>query len=265
MAEAASGDTQLATEIERIEAIINSPDLRNLRARASRTDGAVRPRDAATIVIVDGKPGNHRILMGRRNRSLKFMPGALVFPGGSVDRADASIPAADMLNAPTEEKIVANLRGRPSKRRARGLAMAAIRELSEECGLLIGKAGQVETPHPDWEAFRHNGIVPAIGGLGLLSRAITPPGMPRRFDTWFFVTRADEIGHEPEGGFRPSGELEQLEWITPEAAIAGQTREITRVMIVELMHRLERDPTLDPSFPAPFYHSVRNRFHKEMI
>ncbi|GIL03082.1 MAG: NUDIX hydrolase [Alphaproteobacteria bacterium] len=265
MTDGTGEEPRLAAELERIRAIIRSPRLRDERARLRRPGGAVRPRDAATIIIVDGSPGRQRILMGKRNRALAFMPGALVFPGGSVDRGDAAVPSADVLHPDTERRIIANLRGRPSRRRARGLAMAAIRELGEETGLLVGEHGLADLPSGTWAAFGEHGLVPAIGRLSLLSRAITPPGMPRRFDTWFFVVGSEAIGHQPTDGFRPSGELEELAWLTPEEAIAGATREITRVMIVELMHRLERDPGLDPGYPAPFYRAVRNRFHKDII
>ena len=153
--------------------------------------------------------------------------------------------------------------------------MAAVRELAEESGLLIGREGDMNTAHParihpakihpDWRDFHEARVVPAIGGLALFARAITPPGPPRRFDTWFFLARASEIAHEPEGGFRPSGELEALQWLTPQEAFDGPTREITRVMLVELMRRLKTDPGLDPSVPAPFYHALRSRFKREVI
>ena len=265
-ADETAGNDRLTGEVARIEAIINSPKIRDLRQR--RREGAhpaLRPRNAATIIVVDGKGSKARILMGRRNRTLTFMPGALVFPGGSVDRADAHVAPADHLHPATEAKILANLRGKSTPRRARALAMAAVRELGEESGLLIGRSGDLASKHPDWADFRDNRVVPAVGGLVLFARAITPPGQPRRFDTWFFAARAEEIAHEPPGGFTPSGELEELRWLRPQEAIEGPTREITRVMLVELMHRLERDSALDPAWPTPFYHSVRSRFHKDMM
>lgn len=262
--EARTGAGGLAKEIARIETIINSPHMRERRAR-NRGAPAIRPRNAATIVVVEGKGDRARVLMGRRNRALTFMPGAMVFPGGSVDRTDNSVPSADTLHPDIERKIVDNMRGRPSARRARALGMAAVRELSEECGLLIGRPGETGALHPDWEPFERHGVVPALGGLRLLARAITPPGPPRRFDTWFFVARAEEIAHMPEGGFAPSGELEELQWLSPEEAIGSDTREITRVMLVELMGRLKRDPAFDPGHPAPFYHAMRNRFHKDIM
>ncbi|MEC9342870.1 MAG: NUDIX hydrolase [Pseudomonadota bacterium] len=259
-------EPRLHDEVARIEKIINSPDLRALRTRDhARPQAAVRPRNAATIMLVDGKGPNARVLMGRRNRSLAFMPGALVFPGGSVDRADSIVPPADALDPATEAKILSALRGKPTQRRARAIGMAAVRELGEESGLLIGKPGALASAHPDWEEFRRENIVPCISGLVLFARAITPPGPSRRFDTWFFTAHADEIAYRPPGGLLPSGELEELQWLTPREAIEGPTREITRVMLVELMRWLDVDPALDPSFPVPFYFARRSRFRKTTI
>ncbi len=51
----------------------------------------------------------------------------------------------------------------------------------------------------------------------------------------------------------------------PRDAMDGDTREITRVMLVELMHRLERDPGFDPDYPAPLYQSRHGRFQKTMM
>lgn len=193
------------------------------------------------------------------------MPGALVFPGGSVDRSDGSIPSVDELNPITRSRLLDAMRGRPTSRGARALAMAAVREVAEESGLLIGKQGEFRSDHKDWKDFRDAGIVPSISQLRLFARAITPPGVSRRFDTWFFLARASSIGFTPENGFDPDGELEDLQWITPDQAIAENTREITRVMLVELLHRLEADPDLSEEYPAPYYHTVGNRFQKKII
>ncbi len=253
-------------EIGRIQRIIDAPQSRHLRDHAGPSVGpAVRPKNAATMILIDNDGPKPRILMGRRNRALKFMPGAFVFPGGSVDRADGSIPSIDELDEATHERIRAHARGRPTPRTARALGMAAIREMCEETGLLIGRSSSSPPGHPHWQPFAARGIGPSLSGLRLLARAITPPGMRRRFDTWFFVGTADTIGHVPAGGFEPSGELEGLQWIAPDEAIAADTREITRVILVELMNRLERDPGLDPVYPAPFYSAVHGRFNRTMM
>ncbi len=225
----------------------------------------IRPRDAATLVIVQRDGRETRVLMGKRHHSLKFMPGALVFPGGSVDRMDGLVPTADELPIATRRLLMSNMRGKGSARAAKAIGVAAIRELAEECGLLIGKPGNTASFHPDWAPFAERGLAPSIAGLSVLARAITPPGPPRRFDTWFMVTTAEQIAHTPQNGFNPSGELEELQWVRPRDAMEGDTREITRVMLVELMHRLERDPQLDPDYPAPFYQSLHRRFQKSMM
>lgn len=252
----------LSAELERIEALINTPSKRDPSANTSPPVAGVRPLNASTLVIVQNQGRDLRVLMGKRHHSLKFMPGALVFPGGRVDASDATAPASEELPAETTRLIVAHMRGRKTARGARALGMAALRELAEESGLLIGDANNgIAAPH-GWPGYGERQITPSLAGLALLARAITPPGLPRRFDTWFFVTTADRIAHTPQGGFSPSGELEELQWIRPQEALQAQTREITRVMLVELMHRLERDPGLDPAHGAPCYRTVNRRFQK---
>ncbi|WP_162841464.1 NUDIX domain-containing protein [Salaquimonas pukyongi] len=140
-----------------------------------------------------------------------------------------------------------------------------MRELLEETGHLIGRKAATLPRHPDWQAYRQKGLAPSLDRLRLLARAITPPGMHRRFDTWFFVTRLDERHVQPDGGFAPSGELEELKWLTPEAAMAEDTREITRVILVELINRLKEDPRLDPAWPAPCYTTQHDRFKRKMM
>ncbi|MEM9278023.1 MAG: NUDIX domain-containing protein [Pseudomonadota bacterium] len=259
----ASGN--LDDEMDRVEAHINSQQVREERARNRGTRGYVRPKNASTMILLDGPVDDPLVLMGKRNKKLKFMPGALVFPGGSVDRFDGSVPSVTELTQQTSNRLKVSMRGRPTDRGARALGMAAIREVAEESGIMVGKSGDLSTDHDHWKEFRQAGIVPSLSGLRLFARAITPPGMDRRFDTWFFIAHASEVGFTPAGGFSPDGELEDLQWIKPEKAITESTREITRVMLVELIRRLREDRELSDAYPAPYYHTVGNRFHKTMI
>src|ERR1044072_7136288 len=48
----------------------------------------VRPRDAASLILLRGKGRDLELLAGRRPGHVKFMPGVWVFPGGAVDRDD---------------------------------------------------------------------------------------------------------------------------------------------------------------------------------
>ena len=54
---------------------------------------AVRPKDAATLLIVRRGAGEPRVLMGQRSAQHKFMPNKFVFPGGKVDVGDGRIRA----------------------------------------------------------------------------------------------------------------------------------------------------------------------------
>ena len=86
------------------------------------------PKDASTLIILDGKGPDTKMLMGHRHEGHKFMLGLFVFPGGRVDSHDGSVPAANELHPIIEEKIFKHLRAKPSRRRARALALATIRE-----------------------------------------------------------------------------------------------------------------------------------------
>ncbi len=64
---------------------------RGHRAGAPPKARALRPRDAATLIIVDQSSGEPRVLLGRRRLDMAFMPGRYVFPGGRVDPADRHV------------------------------------------------------------------------------------------------------------------------------------------------------------------------------
>ncbi len=80
--------------------------------------------------------------------------------------------------------------------RARGLALAAVRETFEETGILIGERGAApRTRSPAWMKFFAHGIAPRLDTLTFIARAITPPNRTRRFDARFFMARCEH--HRP--------------------------------------------------------------------
>src|SRR5438552_12384874 len=83
---------------------------------------ALRPRDAATLIIVDSSSGEPRVLLGRRRLDMAFMPGRYVFPGGRVDPADKLIAVEDELRSGDLRKLMVAMKGTPSAARARALA-----------------------------------------------------------------------------------------------------------------------------------------------
>ena len=110
---------------------------RERRERAGRA--ANRPRDAATLILVDRSQGAARALLGRRHPGHAFMPNKFVFPGGALEPADRRMSVATPLDPLVEAKLMAETR-RPSPDFARALALAAIRETFEETGLALGVA-----------------------------------------------------------------------------------------------------------------------------
>src|SRR5579871_1478322 len=97
--------------------------------------GVLRPKDAATLVLVKREGREPRVLMGQRHGNMAFMANKYVFPGGRVDPADMRIPVTSELRP----HVAARAGHGSTPARARGLALAAIRETFEETGVLVGE------------------------------------------------------------------------------------------------------------------------------
>ena len=211
-----------------------------------------RPRDAATLVLVDHSTGEPRVLMGRRRADQIFLPNKFVFPGGRVDRADARAPSADELRSAESTKLMIEMRGDPSPSRPRALALAAIRETFEETGLLVG-AQRMAKRLPEagpWRGYLALGVMPRLSSLTFFARAITPPGRPRRYDTRFFTADASEIAHRIEV---TDGELSSVDWFTLDDMRSLDLPGITRVVIEDLADRLKAGLPGPPDAAVPFY------------
>lgn len=225
---------------------------------------ALRPRDAATLIIVDTSSGEPKVLLGRRRMDMVFMPGRYVFPGGRVDPADKIIDVHDDLSEDDRAKLLVAMKGTPSLTRARALALAAIRETFEEAGLLIGRPSQNQAPAkaPDWVHFYAHGYEPSLAQLTFFARAITPPGRPRRFDTRFFCVPAEAIAHRVP---IQSGELSDLEWHSLVSARSLELPNITRVILEDLGERIAANALHAPEVPVPFYHRRQGSFRRDLI
>jgi 8-oxo-dGTP pyrophosphatase MutT (NUDIX family) len=222
-----------------------------------------RPRDSATLILLDGPSTAPRVLLGKRNERHAFMPGKFVFPGGAVDAADARIAAANGLDADTERRLLHRLR-RASPARARALALAAIRETCEETGLLIGHPdGNAPAPSPAWKPFADSKLRPNLAALTFVARAITPPGRPRRFDARFFVAHRRDVAAELPDVIGPDSELVELRWLGFAEAREANLPLITRVVLGEIESRLKADSFSRP--PVPFYHYLHGRVRREEI
>jgi 8-oxo-dGTP pyrophosphatase MutT (NUDIX family) len=219
----------------------------------------VRPRDAGSLVIVETATGVPRILFGRRRPDLKFAPGKYVFPGGRVDAADARLETAEELPEIEMAKLLADMKGRPSRGRARALALAAIRETFEETGLVIGQpAGSVATMQAGgWNAFFATGFAPSLAGLTMMARAITPKASPRRFDARFFLIAAETIVHRVD---ERDHEFGDLVWATFAEARALELHSMTRAIVDDVEDFLAVAPEARARQPVPYYYDYQRTF-----
>ena len=222
----------------------------------------LKPRDASSLLIVDGSDGLPRVLFGKRHTKLAFAPGKYVFPGGAFEPEDSEIGFGDDLPQSEIAPLLVDMKGRASEARARGLALTAIRETFEEAGLIIGRPVPAPAAGPAWSPFMAHGLAPALADVQFLARAITPPGRPRRFDTRFFVAPATAITARVPP---TDGEFTELVWATFEDAKLLDLHAMTRAILDDLIDRLAGGLVPRPGAPIPYYYSDRGTFRRELI
>ena len=218
----------------------------------------LRPKDAATLILVRRDAGAPRILMGRRHASMAFHPGKYVFPGGRMDACDQRIAAGGELQPAVLEKLARGIA--PS--RARGLALAAVRETFEETGVLVGTRtdNAPRTRAAAWARFFGHGVVPELHRLDFIGRAITPPNRTRRFDARFFMADADTIAHSLD--HTGNDELLEACWVTFAEARALDLPTITRRMIAEAEARVDNP---DSVHPVPFFYFRHGKAFMDLL
>jgi 8-oxo-dGTP pyrophosphatase MutT (NUDIX family) len=219
----------------------------------------LKPRDAATLILVDRSGAVPKVLLGKRHAGLKFMAGKYVFPGGRMEPADRNMPVAADLDPGAGARLMRSVR-RPSLAKARALALAAIRETFEETGLLLGQRVDAVpvVPAGPWTAFAEAKVLPDLSTLHFIVRAITPPRRPRRFDARFFAADASAIAHRIDGIVGPDAELVELVWMPIPEAKTLDMPTITQVALDELQARVAKGFGHD--LPSPFYRMLHKKF-----
>lgn len=205
----------------------------------SRVAGPVTPSPAATVTLVRDAPRGLEVLLLQRAFTLKFMPGAYVFPGGALDPADSSADLHAMCTGPGDEaasRVLGVERG--------GLAywIAAIREAFEEAGILLaydasggmvplnGEFAERYRSHRSSLDERHGDFGAIVRGEGLRLAAdrlvyfghwITPATVPRRYDTRFFLA----VAPERQDAMHDNHETIAHVWVRPRDALEPDARE----------------------------------------
>ena len=132
---------------------------------------SVKPIPSASILLVRDSRAGLEVLMQERPTTMKFAPGAFVFPGGKVDEIDASYPA--------EAEDAA-------------LRVSAIRELYEEAGVLLcdrlpSGFARHDTPEDFMADIVDTKTTLCVNDLVLFANWVTPEMAPMRYDTYFYL------------------------------------------------------------------------------
>ncbi|MCA8930034.1 MAG: NUDIX domain-containing protein [Alphaproteobacteria bacterium] len=189
----------------------------------------VTPRPAATVLMLRDGPNGMEVFMVKRHHKIDFATGALVFPGGSADPGDGSdtvrrrADGADGLSA-----------------EALRFRTACVREAFEETGLLLCRRAdkpevleadecaalqhyraKLEANELDFGEFLEaENLIACLDRLAHFAHWITPAGMPKRFDTHFYVARTPARQLAKHDG---SENVDSV-WITPAEACAAADR-----------------------------------------
>jgi glyoxylase-like metal-dependent hydrolase (beta-lactamase superfamily II)/8-oxo-dGTP pyrophosphatase MutT (NUDIX family) len=199
------------------------------------------PRPAATLVLLRDRPGGPEVLLTQRLESLRFMGGAIVFPGGAVSRSDRD-PSWEGASALSREEAAAALDENDGFA-ALGAFIAAVRETFEEVGVLLAEGPVERLDREDARDARRFlerclelGVTLATDRLVPAGRWVTPLGSPIRFDARFFIASAPEgVEASPD----PS-EVARCYWSTPDQAIEelGSGGIVMAPPTIEMLQRL---------------------------
>lgn len=165
----------------------------------------VTPVPAASVIVLRDAQPSFEVLMIRRHEGASFVPNVWVFPGGMVEQLDREI---------ARERGDGSLLGR--------MRVAAARELFEETGVWLG------APIENSDSKRRRLLAGNLGFRTLLDESpidfeqlvwtshwITPAGIPKRFDTYFFLAKADANAVATVENV----EAVDVRWLTPDAAL----------------------------------------------
>lgn len=226
-------------------------------------------RLAATVILARPK---FELYLTRRSSHSPFAPNAFVFPGGTIDPQDAGEESQGRTIGLDPDRLGREFRATVSPElvcteppigvgEARGLLVAAIRELFEEAGILLAcsRAGEsIVLRRDDWSEIaaerirvRHGDISFAdflkardwyadARALTLFSHWITPTSEPRRYNTHFFFAEAPS----DQAAFADAVETYDGVWMSPREALERYNADDIHLVYPTVKH-LQRLATFD--------------------
>ena len=198
-----------------------------------------KPVPAATILLLRNSPRGLETFMVVRHHQIDFASGALVFPGGKVDPGDFDVRSHCDATDSIDDMTL-------------GMMVGAIREAFEESGVLLARANaesglisrdRIASLQPYRDKLNKNEITLleflnkedlklACDRLQLFAHWVTPPMMPKRFDTHFYLAVAPADHLAVHDGY----ESVDSRWITPKAAVKGASDGLYTIIFPTLMN-----------------------------
>jgi 8-oxo-dGTP pyrophosphatase MutT (NUDIX family) len=190
---------------------------------------AAAPVPAATILLLRDSAEGIEVFMVKRHHQIDFVAGALVFPGGKLEKGDSDAALAAHCDGGTDWSA-----------EMRAMGAGAIREAFEESGILLARDARTggfvtaerleELQHYRPKLDKREAVLAevlereqlrlALDQLVHFAHWVTPANMPKRFDTHFFVA-SSPVGH---AGSHDGRESVDSVWTTPHGAIADRKK-----------------------------------------
>ena len=191
----------------------------------------IKPRKAATVSVIKDHSGKLEVLLMKRHGDDRFLPDYYVFPGGAQDLQDCDYVFPENI-------VISRLKDfKGDSKKFYSYIMCGIRETFEESGILFALDGDGNYPEiqteKSVEKFDHyrklvfeqkmsfkemllkESLLPAVDNFFYISRWITPPLSPIRYDTRFFAAIVPENQETSHDG----NELVDFEWMQPGDAL----------------------------------------------
>lgn len=225
-------------------------DLSNLDGSGTHPNS--RAKDAASIILFDRSQAELKVLIGKRSSRHVFMPNLFVFPGGRRDASDHRLSYSTDLTEQTHAALSKTLKVTKTQATARALALAAMRELQEETGIVC------------WKDRTNSKTAPNLSALRFVARAITPPRNIRRYDTRFFSAFIDELGLcGPD--LRDSDELHDIQWLSVGHKSSVNMPAITQLVLDDAIAAMTDSRQWDMQAPVVEYVVRHKRFHRNVL
>ncbi|MEJ0041735.1 MAG: hypothetical protein WDM81_05775 [Rhizomicrobium sp.] len=215
---------------------------------------AAAPIPAATILLLRDGAAGLEVFMVKRHHQIDFVAGALVFPGGKLEKGDSDPALGAHVDCAGDWTA-----------QMRALGAGAIREAFEESGILLARdtrtgglvsaARLEELQHYRPLLDRREAVLAevlekeklrlALDRLVPFAHWITPANMPKRFDTHFFLA-VSPVGHV---GSHDGRESVDSIWITPGEAVSDRRK--WNVIFPTKLNLVKLDKAKSVDAPSP--------------